>query len=549
MSSSHNKNELPDNDNSSKDDDVLNNPAEEIVEQLRSMLKQRQSEENYSQELSDAQENIRFNRFINWVKEKFSHKNNERLQSLGDVETETNSNPQTDQPAAIPKARPLYPFLEEETPTPAVEGTIKKQTDDSVHYLRDVPKLNDLIHSDRETSDTLKRIIAEFDEQDSQDEVKNSDDNDSRISDEEFEPDYLQNDPFTSQENEEGPDLDQAVNFNTSPFKYSDIDSPREHEADDWQSLIDNALKDIKEKSIEDDFVFPFVLDDTDQSENADSTKIFEEALFEEDVEPETQEPETQEPEIQEDEAFPQELEETSGEFIDTPTTEADKQQADIISSLRENLKEEYDKNDIEDTIAEETQIDSILSSIKRLIRTTKESFQKLSSRDKKIVYIAILLSMVIVISMITVLLVNPSIPSRDRNQALIPVQPTATVDLSVYPTGIKLPGGWFFVLQEGFVNNDIWEPKAAEWLSGTTIRRVISIPWSKQTEAYFLSLENGQDIQLFMSNSDIVHYNVEQFYQVDKSDINLMTSSEPSLAVILSQPEAEQRWVLICKK
>ena len=295
MNSSHHKNELPDNDNTSKDDDALNNPAEEIVEQLRSMLKQRQSEENYSQELSDAQENIRFNRFINWVKEKFSHKNNTRLQSLGDVETETNSDPQTNQPAAIPKARPLYPFLEEETPTPAVERTIKKQTDDSEHYLRDVSKLNDLIHSDKETSDTLKRLIAEFDEQDSQDEVKNSDDNDSRISDEEFEPDYLQNDPFPSQENEEGPDLDQAVNFNTSPFEYSDIESPREHEADDWQSLIDNALKDIKEKSIEDDFVFPFVLDDTDQSENADSTKIFEEPLFEEDVEPETQEPETQE--------------------------------------------------------------------------------------------------------------------------------------------------------------------------------------------------------------------------------------------------------------
>ena len=104
-------------------------------------------------------------------------------------------------------------------------------------------------------------------------------------------------------------------------------------------------------------------------------------------------------------------------------------------------------------------------------------------------------------------------------------------------------------MLQKGFVKDDIWEPNSAEWLTGTTIRRVISIPWSKQTEAYFLSLENGQDIQLYMSNNDIVHYNVEQIYQIDKSDINILTSSEPSLAIILSQPEAEQRWVLICKK
>ena len=122
MSLSHHKNDLPENDSTSKDDDALNIPAEEIVEHLRSTLRQRQSEEDNSQELSNAQKNIRLHRLIEWVKEKFSYKNNARLQSLRNIDTETNSNPQADQPAPIPQARRLYPFLEEETPTPAVDG-------------------------------------------------------------------------------------------------------------------------------------------------------------------------------------------------------------------------------------------------------------------------------------------------------------------------------------------------------------------------------------------------------------------------------------------
>ena len=390
-----------------------------------------------------------------------------------------------------------------------------------------------------EASDTLKRLIADFDEQDSQGEVKNTADDETLISNEKFEPDSIQNDPFLTQADEKESELDQSENFDTSPFEYSGIDSKNKIDADDWQSLIDNALKDIEGKNNEDDFVFPFVLDDTESSYKEEPVEVFNEPLFEEDIEPEARE----------DEVVIPKHEETSTESIDTSTTETDKQLADIISSLRDNLKEEYDRNDIGEPIPEEAQDDSLLSGVKKFLRTAKESFQNLSNRDKKIVYIAISLSLVIVISMITVLFVNPSTPSNDRNQVLIPLQPTATVDLSVYPTGIKLPGGWFFVLQEGFVNDEIWEPKSAEWLSGTTIRRVISIPWSRQTEAYFMSLENGQDIQLFMSNNDIVHYTVEQLYQVDKSDINILTSSEPSLAVILSQSETEQRWVLICKR
>ena len=339
-----------------KDNDFLNNPSEETVEQLRSMLRQRQSEEDLQQDLSDAQDNIRLNRFIEWLKEKFSHKNNTRLQSLGDVETEINSNPQTNQHESIPKAKPLYPFLEEETPIPITNETTKEQTEDATHYLRDVPILNGLIRSDMETSDTLKRLIAEFDEQDSQDEVENSD-NDSPINDEEFEPDFIQNDPYTGKENQEEIDPEQSEIFNVNPFEYSDRGSKKEIDADDWQSLIDDALKGIEEKSNEDDFVFPFILEDADSSDKEESSVFIEEPPDEKDVEPLPQE----------DEVLLPEQEKSNAESIDTPTTETDQQQADIISSLRENLKEEYDRNEIEDIIPEETQIDSVLSGIKTI--------------------------------------------------------------------------------------------------------------------------------------------------------------------------------------
>ena len=95
---------------------------------------------------------------------------------------------------------------------------LKKQTEDSVHYLRDTPILNDLVHSDMEASDTLKRLIAEFNEQDGQGEVKNTTDDETLISKEKFEPDSIQNDPFLTQADEKESELDQVRKFRHQSF-------------------------------------------------------------------------------------------------------------------------------------------------------------------------------------------------------------------------------------------------------------------------------------------------------------------------------------------
>ena len=83
--------------------------------------------------------------------------------------------------------------------------------------------------------------------------------------------------------------------------------------------MIDNALKDVEGKNNEDDFVFPFVLDDTESSDTRKNLqRSLIEPLFEEDIEPETQEDEG---------VIPPEQEETSTESIDTSTTETDRKQ------------------------------------------------------------------------------------------------------------------------------------------------------------------------------------------------------------------------------
>ena len=120
-------------------------------------------------------------------------------------------------------------------------------------------------------------------------------------------------------------------------------------------------------------------------------------------------------------------------------------------------------------------------------------------------------------------------------------------IDL-VYPTGLQLPGGWFFFLQEGKLVNNKWDPQTAEWLPTSTIRRVVAIPWSRQAEAVVQTLSTGDEIRLFMNNNDILNYYVENVTQIDRENVEILTATEPSLAVILFKSDNSDRWVVIAK-
>lgn len=129
------------------------------------------------------------------------------------------------------------------------------------------------------------------------------------------------------------------------------------------------------------------------------------------------------------------------------------------------------------------------------------------------------------------------------------PPEVIASVDPNlVYPTGLQLPGGWFFFLQRGELKNNKWDPQTAEWLVSSTVRRVIAIPWSRQAEAVVQTLNEGEELRVFMNNNDIMNYAVTDVKQVDREDVNILSANEPSLVVILFKSDNSDRWVIFAK-
>ena len=131
--------------------------------------------------------------------------------------------------------------------------------------------------------------------------------------------------------------------------------------------------------------------------------------------------------------------------------------------------------------------------------------------------------------------------------------QPAVSVQLSKpngpYPVGIQLTGGWIFSLNRSTLEQGFWNPKSGEWLDGTQIRRVVALPWSRQTDAVIRSFQPGDPIGLFFSNKQTIFYKVSEVKQVAVDDVSVLTDTHPSLAVILYQPSSKQRWVVIASQ
>ena len=125
---------------------------------------------------------------------------------------------------------------------------------------------------------------------------------------------------------------------------------------------------------------------------------------------------------------------------------------------------------------------------------------------------------------------------------------PTPTASIVPIPISISLPGGWIFPLNTGFVVDGKWNPKGAEWLSGTEVCRWVSLPWTVQLEAVLRTLKGNDEIKLSMSNYDSLAYKVQSIQQVPASQINKLAADTPCLLVILSKPDTNDRWVVTAK-
>lgn len=137
-----------------------------------------------------------------------------------------------------------------------------------------------------------------------------------------------------------------------------------------------------------------------------------------------------------------------------------------------------------------------------------------------------------------------------NRSTAAAPTAPpTPARDSSLpYPIGLRLTGGWFFNLQPSRVEEGVWKPEAPEWLEGSEIRRVVAIPWSRQSEAVIQSLAPGDALQLQMSNNDVQNYTVESVERVARTDVYMLSDREASLVLILYQEDSNERWVVVGK-
>ena len=114
------------------------------------------------------------------------------------------------------------------------------------------------------------------------------------------------------------------------------------------------------------------------------------------------------------------------------------------------------------------------------------------------------------------------------------------------FPTSVSLPGGWTFDLGKGSLTTDgRWDPKQPEWLQGTEVCRWVALPWSKQLEAVLRTLNPDDPIELGMSNNDKLVYKVYSIKQMSPEEMQKLDSNKPCLLVVLTEPNADSRWVL----
>ena len=129
--------------------------------------------------------------------------------------------------------------------------------------------------------------------------------------------------------------------------------------------------------------------------------------------------------------------------------------------------------------------------------------------------------------------------------QRMRPAPTAVPVSDLPYPTSVSLPGGWAFNLGRGRLTDGTWNPQGAEWLEGTEVCRWVSLPWSRQLEAVVRTLNADDQIELVMSNSDRLVYEVDSIRQMGPEEMQTLDTNTPCLLIMLTGDESEKHWVL----
>lgn len=106
---------------------------------------------------------------------------------------------------------------------------------------------------------------------------------------------------------------------------------------------------------------------------------------------------------------------------------------------------------------------------------------------------------------------------------------------------------GFAYILTTGSVNNGLWEPRGAEWLQGTELRRVVTVPYNEELLQSLFSISTKETIKLRLRSGEIVQYNLSEVARVGQTEIEVLSAPYPSIVIILHGEEAsDTRWVVI---
>ncbi len=168
------------------------------------------------------------------------------------------------------------------------------------------------------------------------------------------------------------------------------------------------------------------------------------------------------------------------------------------------------------------------------------KDFQQSSPIIKNSTVLLGLISVVLLFLIVYFLFPAPS-------QEQIPSAATPTAANSPIPIGLQFSGGWKLNLITGKIIDGKWQPKEAEWLQGTEICRMVSLPWSKQLEAVFRTAVPGDEILLIMNNSDQLKYKVESLKLFQENEINQFYDRvTPCMVIILNQLNSNSKRVIV---
>ena len=140
-------------------------------------------------------------------------------------------------------------------------------------------------------------------------------------------------------------------------------------------------------------------------------------------------------------------------------------------------------------------------------------------------------------------------LPATSPQMTATPAATATLTEAEITPVFLQLTGGWSFPLKQGTLVDGQWEPQGPEWLAGTELRKLVALPWSRQLQAFVLSLQVGDQVALVMNNNQGLAYKVKSIEQVEPTDTAILKGTTPSLVIILYQKGAPLRLVVVCEQ